>query len=201
MVTAFVLKDQLVEGWYLRQLHSRNPVERNRAALMLSELKSQKAIGPLLRLSVQPLSREDIAGCLRPQFISALRRIRPDLPEPHTLVFVKQDEAKPISSDFDRMKELLEKWVAKESPLPAFGVPPIDGEVIQVNDDARQTVILSAGSDQGVKVGFRVAIGRKDEFIAHVEIVRVFLCHSIGKIVGVSEGKKVQTGDWAATQI
>lgn len=60
-------------------------------------------------------------------------------------------------------------WPELVSGIPA---PPIDAKVVAVNEDV-DLVLISAGADDGVKVGFQFTIYSGDSFVAKVIVEKV----------------------------
>jgi tetratricopeptide (TPR) repeat protein len=74
---------------------------------------------------------------------------------------------------------------------------PINAKVTAV----RPEVMLSAGSDDGVKKGYRFTIYRDERYIGKVEVTKVFADTSAAKVLPDWTKEEVKEGDEAATSI
>lgn len=76
--------------------------------------------------------------------------------------------------------------------------PPLDSKVVQVSPELG-LVLLSSGSDDGVKKGYEFTIYRADKFIAKVIVETVF--NDLAGCRVTLEKSKVEEGDLATTRI
>lgn len=79
-------------------------------------------------------------------------------------------------------------------------VPPIDGQVLAVRRDVN-LVMLSVGTDDGVKKGFKFTIYRGDRYIGKIEIEKVFKDMCSGRILPRLTKEEIAEGDSAATRV
>ncbi len=82
----------------------------------------------------------------------------------------------------------------------ATPAPPIDGRVLAVRKDVN-LVMLSVGSDDGVKPGFKFTIFRNDVYIGIVNVEKVFHDMSSARIIPDLTPKEISEGDSAATRV
>ncbi|MBI4604137.1 MAG: SUMF1/EgtB/PvdO family nonheme iron enzyme [Planctomycetes bacterium] len=78
--------------------------------------------------------------------------------------------------------------------------PAIDG-VIAAVDLKEGLVLLDAGADQGIKVGVEFIVYRANQFIAKVQVLKVYDDLSGAKILYTLEGAEIKVGDKATTRL
>lgn len=77
--------------------------------------------------------------------------------------------------------------------------PQIDGQVLAVKPDAN-LVMLSVGSQQGVKAGYQFTISNGDQYVAKVQVDRVYPDMCSAKIVPGMLKKEIQVHDQASSR-
>ncbi len=81
------------------------------------------------------------------------------------------------------------------------GIPePIRAKVIAPRPDAK-LVMLSVGSDDGVKKGYRFTVYRNDQYIGKVEVVKVFNDMCSAKVLKPWTKGRIREGDEVATRV
>ena len=84
--------------------------------------------------------------------------------------------------------------------VSATPAPPIDGRVPAVRRDVN-LVMLSVGTDDGVKPGFKFTVYREDRYIGKVEVEKVFSDMASARIIPDLTQDEISEGDSAATRI
>ncbi len=109
-----------------------------------------------------------------------------------------------LSEEFENMQLVLNALKARlgEDVLARIGstAPQIDAVVKEV-DVKEKLVLLSAGKDQKVQLGFEFSVYRGGEFIGTVKVIKVYpdLCGA--EVVLTKDGAEIQKGDKASTQL
>jgi hypothetical protein len=80
----------------------------------------------------------------------------------------------------------------------ASSYPTIDAVIQAVHG---RSAILSVGIVQGVEVGYEFTVYRGDQFVGKVQVMEVNHASSKARILFESDGRMMQPGDIAATQI
>jgi hypothetical protein len=83
-------------------------------------------------------------------------------------------------------------WIP-EAPSSDTSVKAVDGK--------EPLVLLSAGNDQKVKVGYVFIVYRGPEFIGEVKVIRVYQDLCGAEILFVKDGAEIRPGDKATTRI
>ncbi len=83
------------------------------------------------------------------------------------------------------------------APAPAAR---IEAKVIAVRPPIGR-VMLSAGREQGVKVGYVFSVWRDERFIARVKVLKLFEMMSSARILETSSDEEIREGDVARTRL
>ena len=78
--------------------------------------------------------------------------------------------------------------------------PAIDARISAVDQD-EALVVLSAGRDQNVEVGYSFTVARGGKFVGKVEVIKVYPDLAGAKIKFTKDGQKIRPGDNAYTAV
>jgi myosin heavy subunit len=92
------------------------------------------------------------------------------------------------------------RYVAMGVALPQEDVPVMDARVLKVDSELR-VVVLSVGSDDGVKVANDFVVYRGDAYVATVRVSFVAENTCVAQPVITGPGQTIQVGDAATTRI
>jgi hypothetical protein len=83
---------------------------------------------------------------------------------------------------------------------PTGPVSPIQGKVLAVRSEVN-LVMLSVGSDDGVKKGFRFTVYRGEDYVGKIEVEKVFSDMSSARILTDWTRKSIKENDDASTRV
>ena len=81
----------------------------------------------------------------------------------------------------------------------SVGSPRAIRTTVNAIDSSEGLVVLAAGRDDGVEVGYEFTVARGDTFVGKVKVIRVYPNLSGAKVLWVREGLPIQRGDTATT--
>ena len=126
--------------------------------------------------------------------------MRLDLQKSQQDLHVARTEYTSLSSEFDTLQLLVERYRTVMPELPGPTLPPIDALVNAV-DNEEKLVVLSKGKDDEVKAGFEFTVYRGEKFIGKVQVIKVYPNLSGAKILFTKDDAEIQRGDEASTRV
>jgi len=120
------------------------------------------------------------------QELHALRMEHHNLVEEHDTLALKSR----------RYEEIL----GPDAVAAAVSPVPIDA-VISAVESKEKLVVLSAGKDQKVQLGYEFTVYRGGEFVGKVKVIKVFPDVCGAEILFTKDGEDIQRGDKATTQL
>jgi hypothetical protein len=123
-----------------------------------------------------------------------------DLQLEKTMTELKDLTAKLSSTETElqRAQFSLNTMTKRFGPMTGPEQPPQNAKVLAA-DDATNVVVISLGSEDGVKEGFRYTISRGNQYVATIEITHVEAKQSAGRSQRDKQQRPIQRGDDAMT--
>lgn len=118
----------------------------------------------------------------------------------HTLAQVKKQRQE-LTAENKRYQAKLAELVQRGIEIEPAYAPPINGRVVRVDPELR-TAVIDRGSEAGVKPNTEFTVYRDGQFVANLIVTDVVDKQaSVGRATLLAEGKSVQVGDKATTEI
>ena len=168
-------------------------------------LESEKATYAQLQESMTKV-KSDLDNAIASKIKSDKDRdsMRLDLDKSQQELHGLKGEHLKLSEDFESMQLAVNALKARlgADAVSILGAvaPQIDAVVKEV-DSKEKLVLLSAGKDQKVQLGYEFSVYRGGNFIATVKVIKVFpdLCGA--EFILLSDGAEIQKGDKATTRL
>ena len=112
---------------------------------------------------------------------------------------VAKMEFEKLNSDYEALELLAQAYKKRYPDGPGAAAPTIDARIEDVDEDLG-LVVLSVGKNDDVQEGYEFTVYRDDQFVAKVQVTRVYDSLSGARIL-LPEDASIRKGDRATTGI
>ena len=100
--------------------------------------------------------------------------------------------------ELENLQIVVANFRAQYPGIAEVNVPQLTG-IVEAVDPEDRIVVLSIGSDQGVKEGYQFGVSRGGEYIGKVRVIQVYDDLSGAEVVYTRDQQRIEVGDSANT--